>query len=231
MIYIVGLGAGDESQLTLGVISQLKSGLPIFLRTKEHPMIDFFDKNDLIYMAFDEVYERHETFEAVYEEIIETVKAESQKGDLIYAVPGHPCVAEYTVKRLVVEAESVIVGGQSFFDSVFAALGIDPIDGLQVIDALAFDYTKVVSSQHLLIPQVFDQLVASNLKLDLMEVYEAEYEICIVRAAGSELALVKWVKLYELDHNFKLDNLTTIYVPPKKVEKMLAKGMSIDEIR
>ena len=41
MIYIVGLGAGDESQLTLGVVAKLKSGLPLFLRTKEHPMINF----------------------------------------------------------------------------------------------------------------------------------------------------------------------------------------------
>lgn len=218
MIYIVGLGAGDESQLTLGVIAQLKSGLPILLRTKEHPMIEFFEKNTLKYLAFDEVYERHGTFEAVYEEIIETVKTKSQKGDLIYAVPGHPCVGEYTVKRLVAETESIIVGGQSFFDPIFAALAIDPIEGLQVMDALSFNYSQVMSTQHLLIPQVFDQLVASNVKLDLMEVYDAEYEVCIVRAAGSEIAQFSWVKLYELDHNFKLDNLTTIYVPPMKSE-------------
>ncbi|HAX74249.1 MAG TPA: tetrapyrrole methylase, partial [Firmicutes bacterium] len=67
---------------------------------------------------------------------------------------------------------------------------------------------------HLIIPQVFDQLVASDLKLDLMEVYDAEYEVCIVRAAGSGIQELKWCKLFELDHNFKLDNLTTIYVPP-----------------
>jgi tetrapyrrole methylase family protein/MazG family protein len=216
MIYIVGLGAGDENQLTLGVINQLKSGMPIFLRTAEHPMIDFLKKNDLSYQAFDDIYMKHETFEAVYEEIIETVKSESGKGDIIYAVPGHPCVAEYAVKRLLAEADAKIIGGQSFLDPMFAALAIDPIEGMQVMDALDFDYKAIAPKQHLIIPQVFDQLTASNLKLDLMEVYDAEYEVCIVKAAGSYLAGLKWVKLYELDHNFKLDNLTTVYVPPMK---------------
>ncbi|MGL4374101.1 MAG: SAM-dependent methyltransferase, partial [Turicibacter sp.] len=201
MIYIVGLGAGDESQLTLGVVAQLKKGLPLFLRTKEHPMISFLDSNDIPYRAFDDVYMKHETFEPVYEEIIETVKEEAKKGDIIFAVPGHPCVAEYTVKRLVAETESVIVGGQSFLDPMFASLAIDPIEGLQVMDALDFDYEAIAPKQHLIVPQVFDQLVASNLKLDLMEVYDAEYEVCIVRAAGSNIAQLNWVKLYELDHN------------------------------
>ena len=94
MIYIVGLGAGDESQLTLGVVAKLKSGLPLFLRTAEHPMINFLEENEIEYRAFDDVYMKHETFEAVYEEIIETIKEEAKKGDLIYATPGHPCVAE-----------------------------------------------------------------------------------------------------------------------------------------
>ena len=85
-----------------------------------------------------------------------------------------------------------------------------------MMDALDFDYEAIAPKQHLIIPQVFDQLTASNLKLDLMEVYDDEYEVCIVKAAGSSLQELKWVKLYELDHNFKLDNLTTIYVPPKK---------------
>lgn len=219
MIYIVGLGAGDELQLTMGVVAQLKSGLPTFLRTKEHPMIEFFEKNGIEYVAFDHIYEGHETFEAVYEEIIETVKSEALTGDLVYAVPGHPCVAEYTVKRLLAESEAVIVGGQSFLDPMFATLAIDPIEGMQVMDALDFDSEAIAPKQHLIIPQVFDQLVASDLKLDLMEVYDDEYEVCIVRAAGSEIATLRWVKLYELDHNFKLDNLTTVYVPPMKGEK------------
>lgn len=215
MIKILGLGAGDENQLTVGVVNQLMSGIPIYLRTKEHPMITFFEKHRISYESFDEIYLKHPTFEAVYEEIIATLKAKSQEGEIIYATPGHPSVAEYTVKRLMEETDAQILGGQSFLDPLFAGLTIDPIEGLQVMDALSFDYEGINPKMHLIIPQVFDQLIASNVKLDLMERYDDEYPVCIVQRAGSEAAAFKWKKLYELDHGFELDNLTTIYVPPK----------------
>ena len=221
MIYILGLGASDEDQLTVGVIKKLQSGLPIFLRTAEHPMMEFFSKHQIPYTAFDSIYEKHATFEEVYEEIIATIKKEAQKGDLIYSTPGHPTVAEYTVKRLMSETEATIVGGQSFLDPMFAGLNIDPIEGLQMMDALSFDYEGINPKMHLIIPQVFDQLTASNLKLDLMEIYEDEYPVCVVKNAGSGLAEFNWKRLYELDHHFLLDNLTTVYVPPIKKGKSL----------
>jgi len=216
MIYILGLGAGDEDQLTVGVIKKLQSELPIFLRTDQHPMIDFFHKNGLTYHSFDAIYEKHDNFEAVYDEIIATVKQEASKGDIIYATPGHPTVAEYTVKRLVAESETEIVGGQSFLDPMFAGLNIDPIEGLQIMDALAFDYKDINPKMHLIVPQVFDQLVASSLKLDLMEVYDDEHPVCVVQSAGSQLSAFTWKKLYELDRDFRLNNLTTVYVSPKE---------------
>ena len=38
-IKVVGLGAGDLDQLPLGVYKLLKSGKPVYLRTKEHPSL------------------------------------------------------------------------------------------------------------------------------------------------------------------------------------------------
>ncbi|MEG2245311.1 MAG: tetrapyrrole methylase, partial [Erysipelotrichaceae bacterium] len=130
-----------------------------------------------------------------------------------YAVPGHPCVAEYTVKTLMQDENVEVVGGQSFFDAMFASLKIDPIDGLLVMDAQDIK-TNLLSDQiNLIIPQVYDQLSASNVKLDLMEVYPDEYMVCIVRAAGSCEELKRWLPLFEIDHDFPVDNLTTLFVP------------------
>ena len=218
MIYILGLGAGDVSQLPLGVAEFLKKDMPIYLRTDEHPMISYFKENDIKYQSFDYIYESYDTFEEVYETIITTlIQKHKENGNIIYCVPGHPCVAEYTVKEVMKRVEDCkIVGGQSFFDSMFAALRIDPIEGLQVMDALKFDISKVDTTSHLFVPQVFDQLVASNLKLDLMEKYDDEHEVCIVCQAGSANEKLDYRPLYQLDHNFSLDNLITVYVPPVK---------------
>ncbi|MEG0823489.1 MAG: SAM-dependent methyltransferase [Erysipelotrichaceae bacterium] len=217
MLYIVGLGASDELSLTLGTIKCLNSGLPLYLRTDHHPMISYLKDNDINYKSFDDTYEENDTFEAVYEYIIKTLKELSSVNDIVYAVPGHPCVAEYAVKVLMKECKCKIVGGQSFLDPMFAALEIDPIDGLMILDALDFDYKKVVPSLHLIVPQVYDQISASNLKLDLMEIYPDEHRVCLVEAAGSIDQKLTWCMLYEIDQNFELNNLTTLYVTPLTV--------------
>lgn len=219
MLYIVGLGAGDEKQLPYGVILKLKEGLPVYLRTDQHPMVSFLKREHISYTSFDYIYEEKESFEEVYEEIIEMMKEKSKYNDIIYAVPGHPSVAEYAVKVLMRECAYEIIGGQSFLDAMFASLHIDPIDGLQIMDALSFESKKIVKGVNLIIPQVFDQLTASDVKLDLMEVYDDEYPVCIVNAAGSSQETIKWVHLYELDHGFELSNLTTIFVPAEGILK------------
>lgn len=216
MLYIVGLGAGDANQLSVGVIEFIKQGYPLYLRTDHHPMISYLKEHKIGYTSFDDVYEKHDQFEAVYEEIIATLLEASKDCNIVYAVPGHPCVAEYAVKRLMRETKCEVIGGQSFFDAMFASLQIDPIDGLLVMDGQHIEVEHLLPSYNLIIPQVYDQMSASNVKLDLMEVYPDEYQVCIVHAAGSYEEKKRWLPLYEIDYDFALDNLTTLFVPAMK---------------
>ena len=72
-LLIIGLGAGDLDQLPLGVYKQLKRTDHLFLRTKEHPIVEKFAEEEISYISFDMVYEKHDNFPAVYEEITETL--------------------------------------------------------------------------------------------------------------------------------------------------------------
>ena len=213
MIYIVGLGAGDIGQIPLKVMVVLKSGKPLYLRTDQHLMIDYLKDNDIKYTSFDSIYESNDRFEDVYQTIVDTLLKLNETQDIIYAVPGHPCVAEFTVKQLMKNSCAKIVGGQSFFDDMFGALNIDPIDGLMVMDALSFNVDNINISMNLIIPQVFDQMTASNLKLDLMEKYDDEHQVCLVSAVGSAKEKLTWTALYEIDFDLELDNLLTLFVP------------------
>ena len=190
-IIVVGLGAGDLDQLPLGVYKLLKSGTPVYLRTKEHPVVDELVKEGFQYQSFDSVYEKHEQFEAVYEEICETLLLNKEHDELIYAVPGHPLVAERTVQLLLERGEKsgVIIevsGGQSFLDDMFSALHMDPIEGFQLLDATDLRLEEIQLRQHMIIGQVYDSFVASNVKLTLMEKLPFDYEVTIVTAAGSK---------------------------------------------
>lgn len=231
-IEIIGLGAGDIEQLPLGVYRKLISKQEIYLRTKEHPVVENLINENVLFHTFDDYYEKHDQFSDVYEEICQTLLEKAKEKEIIYAVPGHPMVAEKTVQLLLERGEQYgieisIIGGQSFLDSLFQAIRVDPIEGFQLLDGTSFHQDELQLKQHMIIAQVYDAFVASNVKLSLMEKLPDDYEVYIVTAAGSEAETIKKVPLYELDRVVTLNNLTTIYVPPVAEERILYKQFTM----
>jgi tetrapyrrole methylase family protein / MazG family protein len=230
-IEIVGLGAGDLEQLPLGVYKKITREPHLYLRTKEHPVVAELVKEGLQFTSFDSVYEKHEQFEEVYLEITSILLEKAESEEIIYAVPGHPLVAERTVQLLLEKGknagiEIVIGGGQSFVDALFQALKIDPVDGFQLLDGTSLAADDIQQNQHIFISQVYDQFVASGVKLTLMEKYPDEYMVTIVTAAGSKQEEIITVPLFELDRQVKVNNLTSVYIPPVEDENVLYKNFS-----
>ncbi|SES24446.1 nucleoside triphosphate pyrophosphohydrolase [Salisediminibacterium halotolerans] len=223
-IEIIGLGAGDIDQLPLGVYKQLQRADEVHVRTKDHPLVTDLEAEGIRFTGYDKVYEAHDDFEQVYAQIAASVleKAE-QQGTLVYAVPGHPLVAELTVKKLLESewADVHIRGGQSFLDPLFSALKIDPIEGFQLLDGLAMSAEDVSLTAHTVIAQVFDDLSASHVKLKLMERLPDDMIVKVVTAAGTENETISTIALYELDRARGLSNLTAVYVPPVTDESLL----------
>lgn len=216
---VIGLGAAELDQLQMGVYKKLKSVEKIYVRTVDHPVISELEQEGIRFESFDEVYEKHDTFQPVYEEITNRLIELSKVENVMYAVPGHPLVAEQTIQLLISaqregKVNLKIEGGQSFLDPIFSALKIDPIDGFQLLDGTSLSIHDVNMRQHILIAQVYDAFSASEVKLTLMEKYRDDYPVTIVIAAGSSLESLKTVPLYELDQSVEINNLTTVYVPP-----------------
>ncbi|MBS4221086.1 nucleoside triphosphate pyrophosphohydrolase [Bacillus sp. FJAT-49711] len=230
-IIIIGLGSGDLDQLPLGVYKLMKHGDRLILRTKEHPVVDELIREDIDFKSFDEVYEKHDQFDAVYEEITETLLKTAETEKVIYAVPGHPMVAERTVQLLLEQGplrgiNIKVAGGQSFLDSLFTAVNVDPVEGFQLLDGTMLHKEQIRIDQHVIIAQVYDAFVASDVKLTLMEKYPDDYEVVMVTAAGSTLERITRIPLYELDRQMKLDNLTSLYVPPISSRELAYKEFS-----
>jgi len=217
-ITIVGLGAGDLNQLPYGVYRLLTQSEHLFLRTKEHPVISELG-DQLHFESFDTIYEQHDDFDHVYTAIVDTLLTKANEMNIIYAVPGHPLVAEKTVQLLLKEGRKKgytikIEGGQSFLDSTFQALEIDPVEGFQLVDAFDLRKEMLQLKGHVIITQVYDHMIASEVKLTLMEQLPDHYKIKIVTAAGSSLQELREIELYELDRETTINNLTSVYIPP-----------------
>ena len=142
-ITVVGLGPGDPGQLTVEALGVIESAGEIWVRTAVHPVVDSLRARVIVH-SFDALYEGARNLEEVYGSIAaEVLNLAWGRGQVVYGVPGHPLVAEETVRRLLELArkqkvEVRIVSGVSFLEPVFTALGLDPVaDGLQVVDAAA----------------------------------------------------------------------------------------------
>ena len=226
-ITVVGLGAGELEQLPLGVYRHLIKQPLIWLRTKEHPVVQELEAEGVTFESFDSIYEVNDTFEEVYAQIVETLLEKSEEMAITYAVPGHPFVAERTVELLVESGANIqVIGGQSFLDAMFQALQIDPINGFQLLDATALDLERLQVTQHILIGQVYDGFVAGDVKVQLMERYPDEHPVTLVTAAGTKRERVVNIPLYEMDRMAEVDNLTTLYVPPLTDESYLARDFA-----
>ncbi|GGI04077.1 MULTISPECIES: MazG nucleotide pyrophosphohydrolase domain-containing protein [Mammaliicoccus] len=211
-IVVVGLGNYSIDELPMGVYRKLQSVDTVYARTLEHPVIN--ELKDINWKSFDSVYEKHDDFINVYTEIVDTLIEKAETEDVIYAVPGDPSVAETTTQLLLEKFPNVkILGGKSFLDDMFRAVNIDPNDGFTLLDGTNLSETTLNVRTNTIITQVYDQLVASDIKVTLMERYPDEHEVMIVSNARLGEADVITCPLYEMDHHAELSNLTSLFVP------------------
>lgn len=220
-INVVGLGPSDLDELTLKVYKTIKKFPKVYVRTKDHPSVRDLENEGIEMESFDFVYDHHdENFDLVYPDIVERLIEKSKEEEILYAVPGHPNVAEKTVKLLQEsDAEVNIIGGKSFIDNLFQAVKVDPVDGFQLLDSFDVNPDTLQTSQHLIIMQVFHSLIASDVKLKLMEKYPDDFNVYLVDEAGGKNESVQKVKLFELDHFDEVYNLRSVYIPPLEKDK------------
>jgi tetrapyrrole methylase family protein / MazG family protein len=220
-ITIIGLGPGSREALTLEAWELLQGAQEVWLRTSHHPVLRSITPQGL-WRSFDAVYEKAESFEEVYAQIVSEVLGLGKRPEgVIYAVPGHPLVGESTVSRILAAADGEaipvrVVHGLSFIEPSLTALRIDALDGLQIFDALdivALHHPPLNPDLPALIAQVYSRAVASELKLVLMNQYPDEHAVILLDGAGTDQERVQQLPLYEIDRH-EMSMLTSLYVKP-----------------
>jgi tetrapyrrole methylase family protein/MazG family protein len=141
-ITLLGLGPGDPNLLTREAWHILESASEIYLRTRQHSTVADFPENLQVH-SFDHLYETTDSFGEVYDEIVaQVLTLGSRPEGVIYAVPGHPFVAESTGPEIFRRARGAnipvrVCEGLSFLEPVASALGIDPYPHTALVDALS----------------------------------------------------------------------------------------------
>ena len=210
-IHIVGLGPGSPDHVTLETRALLASGLPVILRTRHHPSAKALAPNAA---DCDDLYTAGGSFEAVYEAIANRVLERARTSELIFAVPGHPLIAERSVELILAKSNHPRVPTRvypaiSFIDLAATALRRD-LGTIQICDATDL---RIDPLRPALVHQLFDRDIVSALKLRLLQVFPAEHPALVLSSLGSESESKRPLSLHELDHR-AYGHLDTLFVYP-----------------
>jgi len=239
---IVGLGPGGIHSLSVGALDVLNGSSNLFIRTSKHPVVKELASRGIKFRTFDDLYEKYNDFDEVYTEIAEAVINATIAGPVVFAVPGHPLVGEESVLKILQRAQQLgisyeILPAMSFLDPVITALRLNLSAGVKLIDGLSFIDKKDNWScrpdplMPTLVMQVYNSMVASEVKLSLMDFYPDDHRIKVITAAGiAGQERIEDIPLFELDRLDWIDHLTCVYIPPYSESKALVSRFPLDRI-
>lgn len=208
-VTVVGLGPGDVDLLTAGTQAELDRVPVRFLRTTRHPAARAVAGA----RSFDGLYDGAGAIADVYAGIVDAlVAAAGTHGEVLYAVPGSPRVAERSVELLCADArvDVTVVPALSFLDLAWVRLGADPLAaGVRVVDGRTFATTAAGERGPLLVAQCDRRSVLSDVKLAA----DGGPPVTVLHHLGLPDERVFDVAWDDLDRTFEPDHLTSLWVP------------------
>jgi len=228
-VIAVGLGPAGPDLITAEADRAIRSAPPgtLFLRTTVHPAAGSAAAAGA--RSFDDVYESEASFAAVYARIVEELVGAAQVAagrgaPIVYAVPGHPRVAEATVAELEADPRVGLetVPGLSFLDLVWDRVGIDPLcagpdgQGVRLIDGERFGVEAAGVTGPMVVAQCWSRDVLSAIKLsrpDDPPSVPAPVRVTLLHHLGLEDEVVLEVDWEDLDRSLQPDHLTSLWIP------------------
>lgn len=215
-VVVCGLGPATPDLVTAATLAAVERISPRYLRTRRHPSAELVGKAQ----DFDWLYAARATFDQVYDGIVEAlVAAAHDHGEVLYAVPGSPTVAEATVERLRADprVEVELLPALSFLDLAWARLAVDPVDaGVRLVDAYRFTTDAAGERGPLLVAQCDSRRVLSDVKLAIADSVAEDstpFTVTLLQRLGLPDENVVEVPWTELDRADAPDHLTALFVP------------------
>jgi tetrapyrrole methylase family protein/MazG family protein len=208
-VVVVGLGPAGPDLMTAGTLAAIDRVAHRYLRTGRHPAATAVPGAT----AFDELYDTSPSFEQVYDSIVDAlVDGAVEHGEVLYAVPGSPVVAERTVELLVADPRVTVevLPALSFLDLAWARLGVDPVAlGARLVDGRRFEIEAAGERGPLLVGQCDQPHVLSDIKVSV----DDGPDVVVLQRLGLPDESVRVVTWDELDRAIEPDHLTSLWIP------------------
>jgi tetrapyrrole methylase family protein/MazG family protein len=208
-VVVIGLGPGDPALVSVSAAEEIARIPQRFVRTSRHPSSHLVEPA----ASFDGLYENATSLDDVYAGVVDAlVEGAADEGEVLYAVPGSPLVAERSVELLLADdrADVVVHPALSFLDLAWLELRVDPLQaGVRLVDGHRFRVEAAGETSPMLVAQCDSPLVLSEIKLTV----DDGPDVTFLQRLGLPDQTVTTVAWTEIDRAVKPDHLTTLWIP------------------
>ena len=241
-VTVVSLGPGSPDFLTLQAVDALRNARRIILRTEKHPVADWLRDQSIPYESLDAFYDRFDDFDRMHQAMGEYLWKESEKTPLVFGVmdPSRDGAVRELKKRIPARSQSpgiegsepdrklesgkpdrsdlVILPGLSALSVCEAEL--PPVmktrsagDGFRVFSATDFLSASVDPALSLWVLEVDTALLAGELKLRLLDLYDDEQTVFFFPPSEKDRRVPKVIPLYLLDAQPAYGHTAVFFIP------------------
>ena len=216
-ITVVSLGPGDPKLLTLQTLDILRKSRHLILRTSRHRTADWLQEEGLIFTDFDALYDEYEDFDQLHAEMARLLWEEAAEHALTFAVIDAQTDGAVRALRASCpeDAKVTILPGITMADSCMALLpeSFEQSGSVRVLPAMDAVQAAPDPATPQLITEIFDRVLASDLKLRLADLYGDEAEVVLFPSSVKINRKPLVIPLMELDRQRTYDHTVCLYIP------------------
>ena len=222
-ITVVSLGPGDPKLLTLQTADALRKARCLILRTARHRTAEWLQEEGVTFTDFDALYDEYEDFDALHAEMARRLWAASAEKAVTFAVIDAQTDGAVRALRASCpeDGKVIILPGVTMADSCLSLLPeqFDQSGKVRILPAMDALEAAPDPATPLLITEVFDRMLACDLKLRLSDLYGDEAAIVMFPSSAKINRKPLVLPMMELDRQRTYDHTVCLYVPAMSLEQ------------
>ena len=217
VITVVSLGPGDHRHLTLQSMEALRTARRLILRTARHRTAAWLQEEGVTFTDFDAFYDQYEDFDEMHRVMAQRLWAAAAESAVTFAVIDAQTDGAVRALRAMTppEGKVIILPGVTMADACLALLpeGFEQTGSVRILPAVDAVTAAPDPATPLLITEIWDKVLAGELKLQLSEQYGDEAR-CVFYPTSAKINRKPLViPLMELDRQRTYDHTVCLYIP------------------
>ncbi len=217
VVTVVSLGPGDPQLMTMQTAETLRKSACLILRTARHRAAAWLEEEGVAYTDFDALYDQYEDFDRLHRRMAALLWQKAERGPVTFAVIDAATDGAVRALRAAVPegGRVTILPGVTMADACLAHLpeGFEQTGSVRILPAPDAVEAAADPRTPLLITEVWDRVLAGELKLRLGDLYGDEAPVVFFPSSVKVNRKPLVIPLMEMDRQRTYDHTVCLYVP------------------